>query len=361
MRLGGGGSRATACVAGHGIEFVPLPVGKAPLPAHDLLLATVPPAIVARTVLELQRASRQPLVLDLADAWALDGRNVYATPFHLANDLRLMRRALSAARLVLVSTPEMQRACVELGVESQRVIAVPSHRIDEPVPMLPAAPAGEFHLWVAVPFTPSIDPPGPTRNGILKRRPRQIEPVGSTAYHLFSAIAALRQRLPDFYARLRVHTAARMDPTNRDIVSWLGIESAIDPVFGVPDAADAVFVCQHGELPGARSLTAPDRLFDALGTGRPLLAALPEGDARDLVTKLGAGVVLPATDTPSLSRALETLMRQKDAGAMPAGCSPSAVAAVQPAHWGPRLVDALVACAQGLPVPDAARTLWPTA
>ncbi len=324
-----------------------------------LVFATVPTRANAAQALRLARRLDKPLVLDLATPWALDGRTVYPTPVHLAVDRRAMAAAIASADLVLVSTPDLAAACTELGAAAERVLTVPDGC--EPGQQLAVQPGNTFSIWVASTLAPSVHSPGPTQDGLLERRPRQIEPVGATAFYLFSALAALRQKVPPVFARVRVQFASDLDPTNLDIAHWLEVESIFAPSVGRPAAADAVFVCQHGECGGARALDRPDGLWSALATGRPLLAALPPGAGRDLVLGLGVGRKLPATDAPPLCFEIERLVASKAAGTPCVGTPPAWIEQHDSRRIAAVVADALQALVDGEPLPAAARTLWPAA
>jgi glycosyltransferase involved in cell wall biosynthesis len=191
-------------------------------------------------------------------------------------------------------------------------------------------PAGSrFELVHMGTFHAANAPPGLTRNGLLVRRHRQIEPLGRTGYYLLHAMAMLKQRSLATYRRLSVHLFGNVDATHREVIDRLGVHDALtmhgyvshrDSVAALC-AADAVFVPLHGVPVGERALVVPGKLYEALASERTVLAALPPGDGADLVRHLKAGVVVPATDAVQLSKALETLVEDHARGARQRGCS----------------------------------------
>jgi glycosyltransferase involved in cell wall biosynthesis len=50
-----------------------------------------------------------------------------------------------------------------------------------------------------------------------------------------------------------------------------------------------------------------------MGAGRPILAAVPDGEAARAVRQAGCGIVTPAEDAPALAAALQTLANDRDA------------------------------------------------
>jgi glycosyltransferase involved in cell wall biosynthesis len=68
----------------------------------------------------------------------------------------------------------------------------------------------------------------------------------------------------------------------------------------------AVFVPLH-TMPG-ESLVVPGKLYEALASGRPVLAALPPGDGADLVEMFEDCAVVPPCNQDALADALERLV-----------------------------------------------------
>jgi hypothetical protein len=59
--------------------------------------------------------------------------------------------------------------------------------------------------------------------------------------------------------------------------------------------------------PGHRSLIVPGKTYEYLASGKPILACLPEGDARDLVKAAGAGPVADPTSVEQIVQGIVTL------------------------------------------------------
>jgi glycosyltransferase involved in cell wall biosynthesis len=84
----------------------------------------------------------------------------------------------------------------------------------------------------------------------------------------------------------------------RDIPSWLA-------------RADACLLTyQDAPLFGGAM---PNKLFDYMGAGRPIIAAVPEGEAARAVRQAHCGIVTPAEDAAALAAAIQTLASDRDA------------------------------------------------
>jgi glycosyltransferase involved in cell wall biosynthesis len=63
----------------------------------------------------------------------------------------------------------------------------------------------------------------------------------------------------------------------------------------------------HGIPAGTRARIVPGKTYEYLASGRPILAAVPAGDARDLVVKFGNGVAVGPSDIQGIADAIEML------------------------------------------------------
>ncbi|MCA8974644.1 MAG: glycosyltransferase [Planctomycetes bacterium] len=299
--------------------------------AIDAVITTLSPFACYRIGERLRRATGMPWLLDLRDPWALDGWRSYRTRFHAAADLGHMRRALVGADYVIANVPEAAKAYVAMGADPARTVVIPNGHdeedFDAPV-SVPWAGDGRFHLVHMGTFHAVDTPEGLTRNGLSRVRHRQIEPLGRSGHYLLHALAQLRQRAPSLWSRLRVELYGNVDGSHRDLIERLGIDEVLSLHGYVPHResiaaltnADAVFVPLHGVPAGDRALVVPGKLYEALASESPVLAALPEGDGADLVRALEAGLVVPPTDAAQLGAALEQLVAGWSRQQPVAGC-----------------------------------------
>jgi glycosyltransferase involved in cell wall biosynthesis len=65
--------------------------------------------------------------------------------------------------------------------------------------------------------------------------------------------------------------------------------------------ADLLFLPMQKLPPGMRATIVPGKTYEYLASGRPILAAVPEGDARDLVLAAGTGLVCEPDDVEGMA------------------------------------------------------------
>src|SRR5207253_9399662 len=56
-------------------------------------------------------------------------------------------------------------------------------------------------------------------------------------------------------------------------------------------AADLVFLPMHNLPAGQRSTSSPSKIYEYMASGRPILAAVPDGDARDFLARSGTALI----------------------------------------------------------------------
>lgn len=310
--------------------------------AFDAVLVTMPPYGLAPLIPALKAAmpGGPPVVLDLRDPWAFDGALSYRDKREWRSNRDWMDRAVAAADGVIVNTPEVGRRFAESfpGLAADRLTVVTNGfaRSDfaGPRPAMPEGyEPGRFHLV----HTGTLHTPAYTRTrGLLgalrKLRGYRAEPIavsGRTPLHLLRAVAGLKRRDAAAYDRLSVVLVGVDDQDTREMVrasgvsdrvKWTGYRTHAESVAWAR-WADALFLPLHGLPPGHRSLIVPGKTYEYLAAGRPILAALPEGDARDLVEEAGHRAVAP-TDEAGLTARLAELMSTPPEGPPPEGLPP---------------------------------------
>lgn len=294
----------------------------------DAVLTSLSPFSGWRLGRELQARHRLPWILDLRDPWALDGWRSWRTPLHSRWDLLQMQRALRSADAVIANTPEAAKAYLELGAERERLCVIPNGF--DPTDFGPPLERERGRPFVLVhigTFHSASSPSSLTRNGLLWRN-RQVAPLGRSGHYLIRALALLRARAPELAAAVRVELHGVVHPSHHELARRLGVADLVHHMgySSHPEAlralasADASFVGLHGVPPGERALVVPAKLYEALASGRPTLAALPPGDGADLVRLVAGGPVVPPCDEGALAGALEGMVRESLQGQPLRGC-----------------------------------------
>jgi glycosyltransferase involved in cell wall biosynthesis len=287
----------------------------------SLVYASMSPFSSAAPAAALARRLGVPWVADLRDPWAVDEYASYPTALQWLLDRRVMRRRLASAAAVVLPTPgtlarvreafpELRARAVEIrnGFDPGEFDGTPPPRTDD---LFHLVHAGNFYFH------------RPPRRGVrrllggtdlgLDLRPRSPR-------FLLEALDRILERQPELGARIRLHLAGPLTAVEEQMVEESRCRSLVVPHGFVPHAevvrlvatADALFLPMHALAPGARSTIFPGKAYEYLASGRPILAAVPPGDARDVLDRAEWTVVCDPDDTEAIARGLLELVARRD-------------------------------------------------
>jgi glycosyltransferase involved in cell wall biosynthesis len=225
---------------------------------------------------------------------------------------REMRRALATASAVIMAAPEAaERVKATMPELADRVTAVPIgyEAADFVAPPAPR-PAGTFRIV----HTGSMH----TDLGEHLRRTRTRRRVlGGTApgldiitrSHVFVAQAIERVIESDPGLRIELHLAGELTPGDRavcegrDFIRTPGLLGHRETV-ALMRSADLLFLPMHDLPPGSRAGLIPYKTFEYLAAGRPILAAVPDGDVRDMLAPLRQATLVRPADVDGMAAAI---------------------------------------------------------
>ena len=305
----------------------PVVVAAAREHAAEVALVTVSPYAAAVLGDELERRLGIPWALDLRDPWTLDGWRAHPSRLHALYDRRRMVSALRSASLVIANTPAARREYIALaGLRPEGVVTIPNgYDLDDFRETRLTPPRSRFRLvhagWL---HDPAPRPPGRRR-----ARWREVDETGRSGRYLLHGLESLRRTRPDLFRQLEVELVGHVHPGHRELALRLGVADVIvergylahDQSVSALLGADMVFVPLSAVTPGEEALVVPGKLYEALGSGRPVLACLPPGDARRLVEATGAGVLGRPDSAEDIAQALIVAIEAWRAGHPLSGAS----------------------------------------
>jgi glycosyltransferase involved in cell wall biosynthesis len=283
------------------------PVGRV-----DVLLATMSPFESTRPAALIAGERRIPWVADLRDPWALDEMLVYPSMVHRALEQRRMRRELSSAAAVIMNTneararllecfPEFKARPVEVipnGFDSSDFGESPERRED-----------GEFRIVHAGYLHTQLGQ-RQRRAGTFKRllggAVPGVDMLSRSHVPLIEALDRLKLEDGERFASISLHLAGVASDEDlsyvrgRPYVRYHGYLPHSETV-RLLQSADLLYLPMHGLPGGGRATIVPGKTFEYLAAGRPILGALPEGDARDLLERMGNARLVPPGDVAALS------------------------------------------------------------
>lgn len=325
-------------------------------PAIDVVLATMSPFESCAAAERLARHHGVPWVADLRDPWALDEMRVYTTGVHRRLELRRMERSLRSAAAIVMNTAE---AADRLRTSFPSLARKPIHAI--PNGFDAADFAGSPTRAREGPFRIVHTGYLHTEFGLRHRRKRaanrllrgtlgEVDILTRSHVFLLEAVELVLARRPDLRGAVDVELAGGMDRADEEAirVDWVRTHGYVDHAEAVRlmQTADLLFLPMHDVEPPHRAGIVPGKTYEYLASGSPILAAVPEGDARDLLERAGSAFVCRPNDVEGMARIIEEQVDRRGRGAPLPSPRPDVLAAYERRHLTERLAAVL----------DAART-----
>jgi len=320
------------------------------LPRPDVVLGEIVPYDTATGIVDAVRQTGAPWIADLHDPWALDEMWIYPTALQRLADRRRMRRVLRSAAAVVMNTSEaaarVRSAFPELG---KRVHGIPMgfDPSDFEAPR-EATPDGIFRIV----HTGTMY----TEEGLRHRRTRRIRRLlggmpnptvdflPRSHVYLLRALAVLEQRDASLVAPVEVHLAGAMTVGDREVAASSrrtvvhGFVSHADTM-ALVGSADLLFLPMHA-MDGRAGLV-PTKTYEYLGSGRPILAAVPDGDARELMEACGTATAVYPNDVQGMARVIEQHVLRWRAGEDPPALDAAVAAGYTWESIGNRVADVI--------------------
>jgi glycosyltransferase involved in cell wall biosynthesis len=281
----------------------------------DLIYVWMQPYASAEAGAAISRRLGKPWVADLGDPWALDEMRPYPSALHQRRDLARMGAVLGTASAIVMSTPEAVRrllaAFPRLG--DRPVVAIPNGFAAEDFAGAPPARTdsafrivhtGYLHTELGLQHLRSL----PLRR-VLRGSVPGLDILARSHVHLVAAVNEVLDDDPSLADTLELHLAGVLTQADREVAQrcpvarlhgYVTHAEALDLV----RSADLLFLPMQNLPPGVRATIVPGKTYEYLASGRPILAALPDGDARDILEKAGSATLVRPSDVAGMAAAI---------------------------------------------------------
>lgn len=303
----------------------------------DLIYVWMQPYASAEAGANLSRRLGIPWVADLGDPWALDENMIFASAVHRSRALNRMGELLGTAAAIVMATPEAvdrllhafpafaDRPVVSIanGFEAADFEHKPSARGD-----------GKFRIVHTGYLHTEIGEQHRRRR--LLRWAMRAAPTGLdilTRSHLFlvDAVNQLIDEDPGLEQVLELQLAGVLTDADRRVASRCkvarirGYMTHAESV-ELMQSADLLFLPMHNLPPGVRATIVPGKTYEYLASETPILAAVPDGDARDILEQAGNALIVRPDDVDGIAAAIRGEVQRVRAGGETRRPDPNVVA-----------------------------------
>lgn len=328
--------------------------------AIDAAVLTLGPYALAEIATRFTRSSRIPLVVDFRDPWVLDEMWFLASMLHRAHDRRRMRRVVAAAAGLVLNTDEAARRFAESfrATRPTRVSVIPNgfDRADfegltgeRGRDVFTILHTGTLHtetgLWLC-----NLSRARKRLAGISS----ELNVLSRSHVYLVQAVQRVIDDDPALAGRIRILLAGDLTEIDREItgrrsfVEYLGYRTHAETVQLMTEA-NALFLPLHTAGHAHRVAITPGKTYEYLASGTPIIAAVPESDARDILVAAGCRWIAYPDDVDALANHVRALVDDWRRGVDPTPLRPEVVSTYERRHLTRRLagfLDDVIASAQ---------------
>ena len=283
--------------------------------SFDILLANLIPYETAEAAATIASRLGIPWVADLEDPWALDEMRVHPTFVNHRIDRRRMLRGLASASALIMSCPEAaHRVRREIPQWTDKLVTAIPHGFngEDYLGAAPSRTDGAFRIVHTGALHVELG------RDHLRTRPLRrafggtsldVDILTRSHIHLVEAIERACTAHPSLAGRIDLHLVGKLTEADREVASryphvrTYGQLPHAETV-ALARSADLLFVPMHDLPPGTRAGLVPCKTYEYLAAGPPILAALPDGDARDLLADFGRASICRPSDVAGMAAAI---------------------------------------------------------
>lgn len=295
----------------------------------DVVYVTVSPFPAADVGIYVAKKFKIPWVLDLRDPWALDPITTYQTIFHYYFEIRKMRKALSIADKIIVNTPSATKkiksffnkieqnkfVCITNGWDRNDFVTEPEIKIkSDQGTTMKIVHTGVFHTSGSINKSRLFS--------ILKYSTEPINLFTRTPKYLFEAYANLIKDNKLSKQSIKFIFAGNISNEDYQLVKDYQLEENVifhkylDHKQSVEllHTSDVLFLPLHELKNKGDPLIVPGKTYEYLAAQKPILATVPDGDAREIIMKSGLGFVCEPSNIEQIENVLLKLYIENSQG-----------------------------------------------
>ena len=267
--------------------------------AFDAILSSAPPYTAHLIGAGLSRRTGLPLVVDFRDDWVGNPRHSYPTRLHQTLHARQERRVIRQSRAVVTINDPIRRSILRRNPEAHVQVIPHGHDIVHPVPAAPRSDGKLQLLYTGVFYD-----------------------VQTPDYFL-KGLSLFLEACPEARGRVEAVFAGLVPDASKHLIRHLGLSDSVGLLGYVPHTevlelqrtVDVLWMT-IGTRAGSEGIST-GKLSEYIGQRKPILALVPEGAAKETLTRYSSAFFAPPEDAPAIAAALNAIFAQWTAGTLP--------------------------------------------
>jgi glycosyltransferase involved in cell wall biosynthesis len=161
------------------------------------------------------------------------------------------------------------------------------------------------------------------------------------------AIRSLLDQHPDLRTKIRIQLIGSLHDNDRAFLNRGGLAANVEISGYISHRraiealcqADLLFLCLTSVRDRKLNEWVPQKTYEYLASGKPILAPLPEGDAKDLVTKAGTGIACSPNNTEEMRNTILRIYQAHADGEIPSSANEAFIAQFERKNLTARLAS----------------------
>lgn len=238
----------------------------------DAIYSTAPPFTDFLVAKEISEKHKIPFMIDYRDLWVDNAYYFYATPFHRRYSAKLENEILTKARRVVVISRSMKESLL-------RRYKILKHG---DVTVIPHGYDAEDMNQNASEFK--------TRNKFVLAHSGMFQDDLTPKYFL-KALAQAIKKNPELQGKIECRFVGLMKKSHLNLIKRYKLENYVSTLGYLPHK-EAIAHCLASDLLWImipNDIVTPSRLYEYIGTRKPILISAPDGSMKQMVMQSGAG------------------------------------------------------------------------
>ena len=274
----------------------------------DLVFATAPPYTCLLIGKAIATKEKLPLVVDYRDDWVDNPRHTYPTAWHRKKSAKMENKVLQGCQHVFSINESISSAIKSRNAGSKATYSVVPHGYD------PEDFVRSKHVSSDKPDTsPMIF----LYSGMFYDAQQPDS--------MLAACSSLLQRRKDLNGRIKFRFVGLFPESKLSLIKELGLENEVECVgyLDHENATGQLLRCDVawmivGHQKG-QEMISTGKLFEYMGSLKPILALLPDGAAKQALEGYNAATIVLPDDIAAISSAIEKLYEEWISHSLPVG------------------------------------------